>query len=78
MSRPRNPDAQTVELRFHVPVEWACLMDGYSLGDEQARNALAKRIVSRWVKKEAHRAILIERTVGGNPGLSDLAGMDVE
>lgn len=77
-SRLRDPNATEVELRFAIPVEWAGLMDGYSLGNGEARNRLAKRILGEWVKKEAHRAMLIARTVGGNPTLSDLAGMEVE
>jgi hypothetical protein len=73
-SRPRSPGDAPIEIRLHVPRAWADLLDGHSMADGRHRNDLVARIIGEWVKAEAHRAMLIHRTVGGNPALSELAG----
>jgi hypothetical protein len=81
LSRARNPDLQTSELRIEdVPKRLLDMLDACSLDADgrSGRKALVISILEAWAQKEARKHILISRIVGDNRTISDLAGMDAE
>ena len=81
MSRARNPELQTSELRIEdVPKRLIDMLDACSMGVDgrSARKLLVISILEDWARTEARKHILISRIVGDNRTISDMAGMDAE
>jgi hypothetical protein len=78
-SRPRNPALEATELRVNdAPKPLVDFLDGVSHARGQTRNKLVIEILEAWVRERAREMIVVERVVGGNPVVRDLAGMGSE
>lgn len=78
-SRPRNPALDSTEIRVaDAPLALVNFLDGVSHARGIARNKLVIEILEAWVRERAREMIVVERVVGGNPVVRDLAGMGSE
>lgn len=80
LSRARNPDRPNTELLVSgFPKEVIDMLDAvaHSRG-QKSRGPLVIEILSAWAANEARKCILVQRVVGGNAALLELAGMDQE
>lgn len=76
MSRARNPELPTTELSVNgVPKVLVDMLDAASCAEGGKRGPLVILILTRWARKEARRATVMRRLVGGNPEFAELAGM---
>ena len=79
LSRARNPDLETTELRVNdAPKDLVNFLDGVSHARGMTRNKLVIEVLEAWVRERAREMILVERVVGGNPVLRELAGLGSE
>ena len=80
MSRARNPDLPTSQLRVDEVPKWVLdMLDAVSMADgEKFRGPLVIAILEKWARQEARKHTLIARIVGGNQTISEFAGMDSE
>ena len=76
MSRARNPELDTTELRVNdAPKALVDFLDGVSHARGMPRNKLVIEVIEAWVRERAREMILVERVVGGNPVVRELAGL---
>ena len=78
MSRPRNPDRPTTELVVsNFPKTVIDMLDAVSgnRGDK-SRAPLVIEILEAWAAKEARKCIVVQRVIGSNAALLELAGME--
>jgi hypothetical protein len=54
------------------------MLDAASLADGGKRGPLVISILTRWARREARRATLMQRVAGRNPDFEELARMDDE
>ena len=80
MSRARNPDLPTSQLRVDEVPKWVLdMLDAVSMADgDKFRGPLVIAILEQWAKKEARKHTLIARIVGGNQTIADFAEMGSE
>ena len=80
LSRARNPDLPTSELRIDdVPKELLDMLDAVSLArGDKSRRSLVIEVLSEYARIKAREWTLIERVMGGNQTIRDLARMDAE
>jgi hypothetical protein len=79
LSRARNPNLEVTELRVEgVPKPIIDFIDGKSVARGDKRRDLVIEILAAWVRAEAREMIVVQRVVGGNPVLRELAGMEPE
>lgn len=78
-SRARNPALETTELRVSdAPKALVDFFDGVSHARGISRNKLVMEVLEAWVRQKAMEMIVVERVVGGNPVVRELAGMGSE
>lgn len=77
-SRARNPDLPTSDLRVDgVPKELLDMLDAVSMArGEKSRGPLVIEILTSFAQKKALEWTLIERVIGSNQTIRDLAGID--
>lgn len=80
LSRARNPNLEITELRVDAfPKPVIDFLDGVSHArGDKSRGPLVIEILEAWVRAKAREMIVVERVVGGNPALRELAGMERE
>jgi hypothetical protein len=79
MSRARNPELETTELRIaDFPRDILNFLDGKAHARNTTRNKLIVEALATVVAAEAREMIVVQRVVGGNPALRALAGMEPE
>lgn len=77
LSRPRNPDLVTTELRVeNVPKALIDMLDACSAAHGGKRGPLVIRLLEEFAAREARKWIVIQRVLGGNSTIEELAGMD--
>ena len=77
LSRARNPSLEVTELRVDgFPKSVINFLDGISAARGQKRGALVTEILEAWVCEKAREMIVVERVVGGNPAIRELAGIE--
>lgn len=80
MSRARNPELPTSQLRVDNVPKWVLdMLDEVSMAEGDAsRGPLVISILERWAKQEARKHTLIARIVGGNQSIAEFAEMGAE
>jgi hypothetical protein len=80
MSRARNPDLPTSQLRVDEVPKWVLdMLDAVSMAEgEKYRGPLVIAILEKWAKQEARKHTLIARIVGGNQSIAEFAEMGAE
>lgn len=61
-----------------APKDLVNFLDGVSHARGMTRNKLVVEVLEAWVRERAREMILVERVVGGNPVLRELAGLGSE
>lgn len=64
-------DTRTTELRVELPAEELSVLDGYCQGSGTDRTKVVREILRKWSEHELHRATVILRVAGRNPGGSE-------
>lgn len=64
---------ETVELRMEIDVDLMRAFDACCLADDLTRTGTVKKLITEHVKKQVHKATLIERMMRGNPLLSEFS-----
>lgn len=74
LSRARNPDSPSVELRLDCPKETVLWLDAISMARGMDRGPLINEILAKWAMDERHHHMVVQRVVGINPGASESGG----
>lgn len=80
LSRARNPDLPTSELRVDdVPKELLDMLDAVSLArGDKSRRLLVIEVLTEYAKNKAREWTLIERVMGSNQAIRELARLESE
>ena len=59
------------EIRFVVPGEELCVLDGYCVANGKGRTDVLRGLLRKWSEKKRHEAVSICRAAGINPTAPD-------
>lgn len=76
-SRPRNPEAASVELRGDCPRLTVEVLDAVANARRINRTELVNQILGDWARQQLVEASLVQRVTRGNPEAADFFGAEV-
>jgi hypothetical protein len=79
-ARARNPDLELTTLRIdNFPKAYIDFIDGVSLArGDASRQTLVMEILEAYVRSKAQEMIVVQRCLGSNTSLAELAGIKTE